>query len=128
MFLISYYQTMTRRDWRTYRSYFWDDAIITTVWQKEGENNESVHITTIDEFIAQTHLGPDSQPVFEEKPIDIQITVKNGLAQAWVRYEARFGSEKNMMEWKGTDLFSLLNHDGKWRIVSLTFSSEDSPQ
>lgn len=125
--LNSYYRTMTRRDWKAYREFFWDKAIITTVWQKEGDEEEVVHTTTINEFIAQTHLGPDSQPIFEEKPIDIKITVKNDLAQAWVTYEAKFGSEENLMKWKGMDLFSLLKHNERWRIVSLTFSSKDNP-
>lgn len=123
-FLESYYQTMSDRNWEAYRDYFWDKATITTVWQAEGDSIETVLISTIDEFIEKTPEGPDSQPVFEEKMVEADIDVRSDLTQAWVTYEAKFGTEDNLMEWKGMDLFSLMKHQGEWRIVSLTFSAE----
>jgi hypothetical protein len=122
-FLQSYYQTMSDRDWEAYRDFFWDKATITTIWQAEGDSTETVFISTIDEFIEKTPEGPDSQPIFEEKMLEADIDVRADLAQAWVTYAARFGTEDNLMEWQGMDLFSLMEHQGAWRIVSLTFSA-----
>ncbi len=115
---------MSDRDWPAYRRFFWKKGTLTTVWQAQGDSTATVQVSTIDEFIAQTPQGPDSQPIFEEKMIDSQIDVKGPLAQAWVRYEARFGTEEELMEWEGTDLFSLMKHNDEWRIVALVFSPE----
>ncbi len=123
-FLQSYYQTMSERNWQAYREFFWDKATITTVWQAEGDSTETVFISTIDEFIEKTPEGPDSQPIFEEKMLEADIEVRADLAKAWVSYEARFGTQDNLMEWTGMDLFALMKHQGAWRIVSLTFSAD----
>ena len=53
--------------------------------------------------------------------LQADLRVENGLAQAWVSYRARFGDPGDVMEWEGVDSFSLLRHDGQWRITSLTF-------
>ncbi|MEJ2004119.1 MAG: nuclear transport factor 2 family protein [Cyclobacteriaceae bacterium] len=122
--LRNYYQTMSDRNWEAYREFFWPDATLTTAWQARGDVKPRVHVTTIDDFIAGTAEGPDSQPIFEEKPISIEIDVRGSLAVAWVSYEARFGSEEHLMEWNGIDVFTLMQHEDEWRIVSLAYSSE----
>jgi len=125
-FLEDYYAAMTSRNWKVYQQFFWPKATITTIWQKPGDNKKDVNITTIEDFVSQTHLGPDSQPIFEENMTDANISVKGNIATAWVNYEARFGSKENLMEWAGKDLFTLMKHEGKWRIVSLAFESDEN--
>ena len=121
--LESYYADMSARDWQKYRAYFWDDATITTVWQQPGDSAASVHVISIDDFIAKTPEGPDSQPVFSERMKGSSIVVEGDLATAWVDYDAEFGRSDSLMRWSGTDVFSFLRHDGEWRIVSLVFKS-----
>ncbi len=123
-FLYDYYNVMSNRNWDAYREYFWQNATLTTIWQTPGDSVAKVQVSTIDEFIQKTPEGPDSEPIFEEKPTYITTEIQGNLAIAWVNYEARFGSESNLSEWTGTDLFTLMQHDGKWRIVSLAFSAE----
>jgi hypothetical protein len=123
--LQGYYKTMSARNWQTYRNYFWPGATITTAWSQPGDSVERVDVTTIDDFIRETHLGPDSQPVFEEKMTDSRIEVQGNMANAWVSYEAAFGKPDSLMRWKGTDLFTLLRHNGEWKIVSLVFESKE---
>jgi hypothetical protein len=120
-----YYSIMSSRDWEAYRDFFWPQATLSTIWQAPGDSEPEVHISTISEFIEATPEGPDSQPVFEEVPLRIEIDVRGNLAIAWVNYEARFGSEDHLMEWKGTDIFTWMKHRNEWRIIALAYSSED---
>jgi hypothetical protein len=120
----NYYTTMSARDWPAYKDFFSNDATLTTIWQQETDTIPKIFTNSINDFIAQTKNGPDSQPIFEEKMLSADITVKNNLAQAWVRYEAKFGSSDNLVEWKGLDLFSLIRYNDEWKIVSIVFESE----
>jgi hypothetical protein len=122
--LENYYSTMSERNWEDYQTFFSDDATITTIWAVDSVSSPEIYSNTIDEFIAQTKAGPDSQPIFEEKMLSSEISVKGDLAQAWVNYQARFGSTDNLMEWKGTDLFSFIYFNSEWKIVSIVFAQE----
>jgi SnoaL-like protein len=122
--LTRYYTDMSSRDWKKYRSYFWDSATITTAWQRPGDSAEKVNVITIDEFIRQTPNGPDSKPVFEERMTGADITVNNNLANVWADYQAKFGTKDSLVVWKGKDLFSIMRHRGEWKIISLSFEKE----
>jgi hypothetical protein len=121
--LQTYYADMSARDWKKYKTHFWNNATITTAWKQPGDSIATVDVTTIDDFIRETPNGPDSQPIFEEKMLRSEIHINGNLAQALVYYEAKFGTSENLSEWKGTDLFTLLRHGGEWKIVSLVFES-----
>lgn len=123
--LEEYYHYFSERDWDKYESYFWSEATLTTVWQDDGMDAPGVVITSIEEFLGKTHLGPDSQPIFEEKMNDAFVAVRGDLAQAWVKYEAKFGNDNELMQWEGIDLFSFMKHNGEWRIVSIVYSSNE---
>lgn len=123
-FIENYYTIMSNRDWSSFRTLFWDNGTITTIWQKPEEDSIAVHIVTIDEFIVQTPQGPDSQPVFEEKLLSANIEVKGNLALVWARFNAIFGTEQDLSEWQGTDVFTMMKHEGTWKIVSLAFEAD----
>lgn len=122
--LLSYYQIMSERDWPSYKRFFSEEATLTTIWPTEDSNTPQIHTNTITEFLAQTGEGPDSQPIFEEKMTKAEINIRGNLAQAWVNYEAKFGSKDSLLEWTGIDLFSFIKHNEEWKIVSLVFESE----
>lgn len=121
-FIIDYYSVMTSRNWTAYRDFFSDKASLTSIWQESTETNAQIFSNTISDFISQTANGPDSQPIFEEKPIDIEIEIKENLAAVWVKYEAKFGSDNELIEWKGYDLFSLIRFENQWKIISLAYT------
>lgn len=123
VFLEDYYRIMSDRDWVKYKTFFIDNASLTTIWQTESDSVPGIFSVSIDEFIDQTPQGPDSQPIFEERMISHEISVKGNLAQAWVKYEAKFGTDENLMQWKGYDQFSLIRFKGEWRIVSIVYES-----
>ncbi len=120
-----YYETMTRRDWPQYEKHFWPGATLTTAWQPPGESSSQVIPTTIEAFIDQTHVGPDSAPIFEEHLLEQEATVRGSIAVVFAKYEARFGSEDSVMSWRGTDAFTWLNHQDEWRIAALVYSNEE---
>lgn len=123
-FLESYYDALSERDWKRLESHFWPGATITTVWQPPGEAERRVVVSTITEFIEQAPAGPGSREIFEERMLAARVDARGALAVVFARYAARFGDPGDVSEWEGTDLFSLLRHDGEWRIVSLSFQSE----
>jgi hypothetical protein len=123
-FLHTYYQDMSDRNWQAYSAHFWKNATMSTIWTPEQGINENVDIFTIEVFLSKTGEGPDSQPIFEETMETVEIEVKGNLATAWVKYHAKFGTEEELMEWTGTDLFSLMKHNNHWKIVNLSYAAE----
>ena len=121
-FLKQYYQVMSDRQWDLFKSFFWDNATLTTAWQPPGDTLPKVIVVTIDQFIAQTKLGPDSKPVFEEKMTgNPDISITKNIATVWAKYHAKFGTDETLTEWDGTDVFTLMRHQGQWKIVSLVY-------
>jgi hypothetical protein len=125
--LRAYYQDFSARDWHAFARHFWPGATITTRWQPAGEDSVRVVVTPVPDFVAQAPQGPGSRAIFEERLVDARIRVVRDLAQAWVRYRARFGDPGAVTEWEGMDAFTLMRHGGRWRIVSLVFQGDEGP-
>jgi hypothetical protein len=121
--LRSYYRDLSARDWTAFAEHFWPGATIATRWQQAGEDSVRVWTTTVPEFVAAAPAGPDSRAIFEETMLDARIRLSGDLAQAWVGYRVRFGDPGEVAEWEGIDAFTLLQHGGRWRIVSLAYGS-----
>lgn len=126
--LQNYYADFSARDWTRFADHFWPGATITTIWQPPGEPVARVDAQTVPEFVARAPLGPDSKPLFEERMTGADIRIHGNLAQAWVRYSARFGDSAAVREWQGIDAITLLRHEGRWRISSLAFTSVEPGQ
>jgi len=122
--LASYYEAFSDRDWPRFAEHFWPGATLTTIWTPPGEAAERVVATTVPEFVARAPLGPGSREIFEERMTSARITVHGGLAYAWAEYEARFGDPGEVTEWSGIDAFTLLRHDGEWKISSLAYVAD----
>ena len=105
------------------QNFFIDKATLTTVWQTDSASKPDIFTSTITEYLNQTKDGPDSQPVFEEKMVESKIEIKQNLASTWVKYDAKFGTEQNLMKWSGYDLFSIIKHEGEWKIASIVYTS-----
>ena len=121
--LRAYYRDLSNRDWVLFASHFWEGATITTIWQPPGAAEREVWHTTVPEFVAAAPQGPGSREIFEESMLDARIRVAGDLAQAWVRYRARFGDPGSVEEWEGVDAVTLMRHEERWRIASLAFVS-----
>lgn len=123
-----YYADFSARDWSRFTDHFWPGATITTIWQPPGEPGARVDAQTVPAFVARAPEGPDSKPIFEERMTGADVRIHGALAQAWVRYAARFGDSAAVREWQGIDAITLLRHEGRWRISSLAFTSVEPGQ
>ncbi len=121
----SYYRDFSERDWNAFAEHFWPGATLTTVWQAPGESAPRVVATTVPRFIEQAPLGPDSKPIFEERMDRAEVRSQGNLAHVWAHYTARFGDSGHVASWQGIDAFTLMKHDGRWRIVALAYT--DAP-
>lgn len=124
-FIASYYDAFSDRNWSRFANHFWRDATLATVWQAPGETEESVLVTTVDDFVAQAPQGPGSRKIFEESMTAVRVVgASTGLVAVVARYRARFGDPGEVHEWEGTDLFTVMRHDEEWRIVSIAYVSD----
>jgi len=121
----SYYADFSAREWDRFSGHFWPSATLTTVWQPPGENAPRVVTTTVPEFVRLAPQGPDSKPIFEERMDSSDVRVAGNLAHVWAHYTARFGDSTDVATWRGIDAFTLMKHDGRWRIVALAYT--DAP-
>jgi hypothetical protein len=117
-----YYGDFSARNWAAFADHFWPGATLTTVWQPPGQPGPMVEVQTVPGFVAKAPEGPGSKPIFEERMTQVEIKVHRNLAQAWARYEARFGDSTKVASWRGIDAITLLRHQDRWRIVSLAFT------
>lgn len=124
-FLESYYDALSDRDWGRFADHFWPGATIGTVWQPSGTDAPIVDLQTVATFVQRAPNGPDSKPIFEERMVDAEISVRGTLALVYARYRAKFGEPGSVAEWEGLDAFVLLRHEGSWRITALTFASDE---
>ena len=119
--VVAYYDALSDRDWERFEAHFWPGATLTTIWTPPGESGERVVAPPVPDFIAQAPAGPGSREIFEERPTEVHVRADHGLAQVWARYRARFGDPGEVMEWEGTDAFTLLRHGDEWRITSIAY-------
>ncbi|HLG13824.1 MAG TPA: nuclear transport factor 2 family protein [Blastocatellia bacterium] len=122
--LTDYYEHFSQRDWQKFSDHFWPGATITTVWQPPGEPAARVVVTSIPDFVKQAPQGPGSKPIFEERMLRGEVRAFGNLAHVWAHYNARFGDPEKVDEWTGFDAFTLMKHDGRWKIVALGFTGE----
>jgi len=122
-----YYIDFSRRDWVRYAEHFWPGATLTTIWQPPGEPEPRVVTTTVPAFVEQAPLGPGSKEIFEERMDRAEVRANGYIAQVWATYTARFGDPGAVDEWTGVDTFTLLRHNGEWRIVALAYAIDPVP-
>jgi hypothetical protein len=116
---------MGRRDWRACRASFWPRGTISSRWRAAGDAAPTVHVQTIDQFIAATKDGPDRLAAFEERMVHHDVMRAGDLALAWATFRARFGMPGvPAATHYGADCVQLVEDHGAWRIVSLAFTQE----
>ncbi len=122
--LTNYYRDFSNRDWSRFASHFWPGATITTIWAPTGETARRVVASTVEQFVAEAALGPDSKSIFSERMGQSEIHLHGNLAMVWAHYEARFGEPGDIQRWSGYDAFTLMKHQGRWKITHLAFAAE----
>ena len=122
--LTGYYRDLSARDWDAVASHFWRGAVVTTVWQPDGESQRRVDFISVPRFIAEMDPGPDGDVFFEENLGNAEVHFEGNVAVVWAEYEARLGDPGDIRQWKGIDAFTLMKHVGVWKITSMAFAAE----
>lgn len=116
-----YYTDLSNGDWSAFASHFWPGATLTTVFQPPNENAPRVVTTSVPAFVAQATRRA-SDRVFHETMLDADVVVTGDIAQVRAHYDARISSP-DVRQWQGTDVFTLMKHGSRWRIVSLAYTT-----
>ena len=119
-----YYRDFSARNWEAFATHFWPGATITTIWAPPGEEQRRVVVSSVEDFIASAGEGPDSKAIFEERMGRAEVRAEGVLALVWAQYHARMGDPRQVSEWSGVDAFTLMKHEGLWKITSLAFAPE----
>ncbi len=116
-----YYKNFSARNWDAVAAHFWPGATITTI---SSEETRGVVAASVDEFIASARAEPGGRQLIEEKMTNAEVRVEGALALVWATYRARFGDRGNYDQSTGTDAFTLIKLDGRWKITSLAFAPD----
>ena len=122
--LAGYYRDLSARDWDGVASHFWRGAVVTTVWQPDGESERRVDFISVPEFIAAIDPGPDGEVFFEEHLTNAEVHFEGNVAVVWAEYQARLGEPGDIRQWTGIDAFTLIKHVGIWKSTSMAFAAE----
>ncbi len=119
--LDSYYRDYAAGDGAALAEHFWPDATLTTIRSRAFGENSSVVVMRVHDYVRQ-HMGAGVRAT----PLRIEIEPPRidrigAVASAVTCYHAVDPSGHEAQSWRGADLFSLVRHDGRWRIASLVF-------
>jgi hypothetical protein len=78
----------------------------------------------VDEYVANAGgAGVDSTPI-AIKLMAKDVRVEGFLAQVLARFDANVQAPQGEVHtWHGVDAFTLMKHDGEWRIAALVIGS-----
>jgi hypothetical protein len=123
--LEGYYADFGARNWTAFAGHFWPGATIATIRKPLGAPRETVVVTSIDEYV----LNAGGAGV-DQTPITIKLTARDVrvdgfLAQVLARFDANVQTpaQGELHNWHGLDAFTLMKHDGEWRIAALVIGS-----
>jgi hypothetical protein len=106
---------------------FWPDATLTTIWQPAGRAvSPRVWSTTVAAFIAAAPEGPDSQPIFEERPLSMEPRVEGDIRLRLGTLSCAFRHAGRIGVLDGYDVFTLIRMNEEWRIASVAYVSHDT--
>lgn len=119
--LTAYYDDFASGDWARVAKHFWPDATLVTIRSPGLGATPAVVVTRIDDYVHR-HLGDGARSA----PLRIalessRIETFGSVASAITHYRAVDPSGSEAQSWRGADLFSLVRHEGEWRIASLVF-------
>lgn len=114
-----YYADFGSRNWDGFSRHFWPGATIATIRKPPGAAHETVVVTLVDEYVTDARgLSSNSVPITVTLSAR-DVRVDGMIAQVLARFEASTQSQSERHAWHGVDAFTLVLHDGEWRIAAL---------
>lgn len=119
--LSAYYEDFASGDWSRVEKHFWPEATLVTIRSPGLGATPAVVVLRIGDYV-QRRLGDGARST----PLRIalessRIETLGSVASAITHYRAVDPSGSEAQSWRGADLFSLVRHEGEWRIASLVF-------
>ncbi len=109
------------RDWKAFHELFASDA---KFWVATKRNGKSV-LVTMTPADYEKRSGPFLKSEgFFEKELWRGTRIYGEMAQVWTAYESRLKSADAKPFERGINAITLLKVDGKWKVVSLAWTSE----
>ncbi|MFI5280388.1 MAG: hypothetical protein ACHQU1_07825 [Gemmatimonadales bacterium] len=122
-----YYDRLSARDWRAMKTSFSSAGTITARWMPPGERQARVAVLTADEFVKKGADGARTLAVFSQRMVHAHVTGYGDVADAWVIFERRSARPREAVKTtRGIDAFHLYRDEGEWKIVSLTYTTEEA--
>lgn len=106
-----------KRDWDAFRAMFAEGA------QMRSIGKTRVALLTPEDYV--TKSGPVIEKNgFFEKELSRKSWVYGNMAQVWSTYESRLKSKEEKPFDRGINTITFAKMDGKWKIVSITWTGE----
>lgn len=110
-----------KRDWEAFKDMFAPEAKMRVVVTREGKSR--LVTLTPDDYV--TRSGPVLEKNgFFEKESARKLLSYGDLVHVWSSYEARHTAEDKDPFMRGVNSLQLAKLDGKWKIVSIVWTSE----
>lgn len=106
-----------KRDWDAFRAIFVDGA------QMRSVGKTSVALLTPEVYVAKSGPVIEKNGFFEQE-LSRKSWVYGNIAQVWSTYESRLKSMEEKPFDRGINTITLVKSDGKWKIASITWTSE----
>jgi hypothetical protein len=116
-----YYDDFATGDWSRLRQHFWPDATLVTIRSPGLGAPPSVVVLSIGDYIVRHGNGGSRGSRLRIELDTRRIESVGSIASAITHYRAIDSSGQEEQSWRGADLFSLVRHEGQWRIASLVF-------
>ncbi len=119
--LEEYYRDYAAGNGAALAEHFWPEATMATIRGRALGDGSSVVVMRVNDYVRQ-HMGAGARAT----PLRIslessRIETIGSVASAVTYYRAVDPSGQESQSWRGADLFSLVRHEGRWRIASLVF-------
>jgi hypothetical protein len=109
---------LSRGDGKALAALIVDSAVVGSVSARGGTPRASLR-----SWSRYTNAGAAAQ-TFTERGFNASARVQGGLAMVWMPYDLYIGERWSHC---GVDLFTMVKHDGAWRVASLVYTVEQPP-
>lgn len=118
-----FYRDFAHGDWNAMGARFWPGASVIAIRRREQDTEKHVVSEPIEACLERMRAQVARTKPLEIAFVEYRIEPAGGIAQASIHYSAIDASGDAPQTWSGTDAFTLVRHEGEWRIASLVFGS-----
>jgi len=118
--LDSFYRDFAAGEWSRVADHFWPGATLVTIRSPSLGAPPTVVVMRIEDYVARQGSAGRAAPLKLDMRTQ-RIETLGSIGSAVAQYDALDPSGAQTQGWHGADMFSLVLHNGEWRIASLVF-------